>query len=890
MPSKIARLIALFTIAVCFSPGAISQTGPDALWNTWQDEQQSDSTRLQSLITFTRNHYVFNQPDSALYFANLAYDFALQKKLPVFVSEALNVKGICYTLTNQYELALNAYHQSLEIDKTLGDKKASANKLNNIGIIYKDLGDFNKAAAYYHQALVLANELNNQKIAALAYNNMGYICIKQCQYKQAAEYFEKSLGIRRSNNDLKGMGISFASLGTVNQYLSNYPLAFAYLDSSLAIAEQTTNKVAKASTLFTLGDAYRNQGNYETALPYFQKALVLTQQLNDRVATCYNYQRLGDIYYILGAFDSALYYGLESFRIATETQNPGALVSSVRTTFLAYCHTEKTDSALYFLTRQRQLLDRDLQLHYFILSEQEKEEYFAGNAFEYEAHYDFALHFQDSFQAYKDTALNVALMTKGISLKSSTAMRTNILNSDDSLLVADYEKWIQLRHEIAERYAHGENVNELENKANELEKALIRKSTDFNDFDALRKTDWKNVRDALKPGEAAIEFVHFNNSIDNTYSITYAAFVITAGCEHPHFLKLCEESDLVEILGALQGTNINFVNSLYGTREKANTALYEKIWQPLEKHLSGIKTVYYSPVGLLHKISFASICKAQNVFLSDVYNFRQMGSTGNLTLQNETAFGGLENFLLMGGINYNSNATERETWTYLPGSLQETDQINAFLQQKKMGVNYFRNDNASEAVFKEKITSSTMVHIATHGFFFPDPQKVAEEFKTNTESDTELKFRGTTDYANWSFVSNKNPLMRSGIVLAGANDVWSRDPLANGEDGILTAQEVSNLDLRNTKLVVLSACETGLGDIHGSEGVFGLQRAFKIAGVKYLIMSLWQVPDKETAEFMQLFYTNLIKVKDIPLAFQKTQQSMRKKYNPYYWGAFVLIE
>ena len=107
---------------------------------------------------------------------------------------------------------------------------------------------------------------------------------------------------------------------------------------------------------------------------------------------------------------------------------------------------------------------------------------------------------------------------------------------------------------------------------------------------------------------------------------------------------------------------------------------------------------------------------------------------------------------------------------------------------------------------------------------------------------------------------------------------------------MLTAAEVSNLDLRNTKLVVLSACETGLGDIRGSEGVFGLQRAFKMAGSKFIIMSLWQVPDNETAEFMTLFYNRLVKLKDIRLAFKQTQAAMRKKYDPYYWAAFVLVE
>ncbi|PIY03984.1 MAG: hypothetical protein COZ21_07795 [Bacteroidetes bacterium CG_4_10_14_3_um_filter_31_20] len=131
--------------------------------------------------------------------------------------------------------------------------------------------------------------------------------------------------------------------------------------------------------------------------------------------------------------------------------------------------------------------------------------------------------------------------------------------------------------------------------------------------------------------------------------------------------------------------------------------------------------------------------------------------------------------------------------------------------------------------------------------------------------------------------------MRSGLALARANDVWSKTK-ADGEDGVLTAYEVSNMNLQNTQLVVMSACETGLGDIKGSEGVYGLQRAFKMAGVKYIIMSLWQVPDKETEEFMVTFYTKLLKIKDIRKSFNETQKEMRQKYDPYYWAAFVLIE
>ena len=183
--------------------------------------------------------------------------------------------------------------------------------------------------------------------------------------------------------------------------------------------------------------------------------------------------------------------------------------------------------------------------------------------------------------------------------------------------------------------------------------------------------------------------------------------------------------------------------------------------------------------------------------------------------------------------------------------------------------------------------SPEMIHFATHGFFYP-------EIKSNKIEMEKVVFRGsnTSDILNQpAFMHSENPLLRSGILLSGASRAWQNQPAIEGvEDGTLTAYEVSNMNLYNTQLVVLSACQTGLGDIKGSEGVFGLQRAFKMAGVRYIIMSLWNVPDYQTSELMTLFYTNWLNGMDIKEAFSKAQQIMRKKYDPFYWAAFVLIE
>ena len=173
------------------------------------------------------------------------------------------------------------------------------------------------------------------------------------------------------------------------------------------------------------------------------------------------------------------------------------------------------------------------------------------------------------------------------------------------------------------------------------------------------------------------------------------------------------------------------------------------------------------------------------------------------------------------------------------------------------------------------------MHIATHGFAFADKQND----KTPKPSGLE----------ETSYKASEDPMVRCGLMMSGSNISWTGSPQKmieeTGEDGILTAAEISNLDLSNTKLVVLSACETGLGKIEGSEGTFGLKRGFKLAGVEQIIVSLWSVPDKETTELMTLFYEDLSITLNPVSSFAKAQKEMRNKYptRPDLWAGFVLV-
>ena len=301
-------------------------------------------------------------------------------------------------------------------------------------------------------------------------------------------------------------------------------------------------------------------------------------------------------------------------------------------------------------------------------------------------------------------------------------------------------------------------------------------------------------------------------------------------------------------------------------------------------------------------MAFQALPTPDGQLLIDKYEMNQYISTRQLAVEEEktktrsqfiTLFGDcaftmdsisiVKNIPPKSGVSniYSSGISRDEnkgSWRQLEGTATEINQIKNLFAKNKIDTASFMQQKATEEQFKNLSGNSpTILHLATHGFFLPDPEQKRKEgfevLNTNT------------------FKISDDPMMRSGIVLSGANRVWSGQASIEGrEDGIVTAYEISQLNLRNTDLVVLSACETALGDIKGTEGVFGLQRAFKLAGVKSLLLSLWKVPDKETAELMTTFYQYYLAGNSSREALHKAQMDMKKKYRPYYWAAFVLIE
>ena len=855
------------------------------------------------------------------------YNLGEYDKASEYFSKSLHIKeesgdlmGIGNTLNNianihrdlgEYTAAIDLYTRSLAIREEIGHTKGIATNLGNLGVVWADQGDNAKALEYQKRNLDLTVQLGDKTQMVNAIINIGLIYLDQGDLANAVDYFNQGKSICEEIGDKRGLSMAIINLGQVHQRQNNLDSAENFFIQALKLSEEVGEKKGIANAYSNIGNVYHVRGESEKAIDYCMRSMDIWQEMGSkgRVGLALNgigaiLTERGDSAFNAGnpalaqeIYANAIEFSTEAYDLVVQAGTISEIQNTLISLYIEHIRIGNQYKAWRYLEKLKYYRLNEINTNYFTLSEGEKEKYFATMEQDFGKYYDFTSFNENHFSGLLDTAYNIALQIKGITLKSSFAMRSAVLNSGDSTLISDYEKWMNLERKLSTRHStENDRISdvsstaELEKEANEPERKLIKESVAFGDFDRIKHLDWKQVQSSLKPSECAIEFVHFKSEIDRARPVIYAAILIKPESEHPQFIRLCQEGELIEILDVPRRNSHDFVQSLYGSGSDTPSQLYEKIWKPIDEQLSGVKTIFYTPSGLLHKISFATLSKGTDEFLSDDYHFKQLSSTGNLVFSRYTDISSDDSFLLMGGVNYSSDSTPSEIWPFLPGSLEETDQIEGILKNEKFAVNYFSDGDASEEKFKEHISGSGIVHLATHGYFYPDPDEIRAETNPGPETGDSLIFRGSGTYANWSFVNNKNPMMRSGLVLAGANNVWQRNALQQGEDGILTAQEVSHLDLSKTKLVVLSACETGLGDIKGSEGVYGLQRAFKMAGVKYIIMSLWQVPDKETAEFMTTFYKNLTKTNDIRKSFNLTQRTMREKYDPYYWGAFVLIE
>ncbi|MBC7586934.1 MAG: CHAT domain-containing protein [Chitinophagaceae bacterium] len=568
--------------------------------------------------------------------------------------------------------------------------------------------------------------------------------------------------------------------------------------------------------------------------------------------------------------------------------------------------TSKLAEAEKYILLGSQLMLNYIQKNFLNLSEAEKMKWWTTNSSYFECIPSFLLIHKDASATFLQQACSIQMQQKSVVLLDGIKTMLIARKKGNPELLVLLEQWQMNKAMLAKQYSipaidRMNNLDSLEVLTNEQEKNVNNQSSSIMGLAKSQQIGFKDIQKKLKPNEAAIEFLQFElNRKDWTDSTFYAAFIMLPNDTVPHFVTLCEEQQLARLLDSKNNTQEGFVKQLYrstigGTGSQASInkgdSLYELIIKPLQPFLNRITTLYIAPVGLLNRVSFDALPIAKNILAIEKYTIRQYNGINQLAEEKHTsAINSTATFY--GGINYQISSPEKTKFgktiltlpdavkrnmggngfTYLPGTLEEVNSIQALFASNQKSTQLLIDTFATEESFKSLSGHSpTIIHVSTHGFSLPNAKHINADENQFTLAD--------------------NPLLRTGIVMAGANKVWTgNSSIQQKEDGILTAYEISNLDLSNTELVVLSACETALGDIKGTEGVFGLQRAFKLAGAKNMIMSLWQVPDKETVELMTIFYSHKLNGMSIYESFNKAKNAMRKKYAPYYWAAFVLIE
>ncbi len=796
---------------------------------------------------------------------------------------------VYYHMGNNYEKSEFFYLEAKAIkERTIGKEQIDyTTTLTGLGDIYYFTGNVELAENYYREALKIREKILGKEdiLYGECLRKMGNVSAAKGQYEEAARYYRENIAIteKRIGKENATYAVAIMNLGGVYLGIKKYPEAELYFLEVKRILEGISDYTEHPHYMTcnaALGILYYETGQFELSENYHLIAKDLRGRMLGKEHLSYEMSLafLSDLYWKMGKYPNAAQCFSEA--------------SSMRRTFLS-------DATRHF-------------------SEKEVFSYVEQFEKELDKHFSYAWDFSGETPAFSGNCYDNILFHKGFLLESSYRFRK--ADAHYPGFDAKFAPYHALQKQIAAEYArspeerNGVHIAKLESQANALEKDLARTVAGFSE--AIRQVNWQEVQAGLAPHEAALEYVHFKyHTPDPTDSVLYAALLLRPGMETPRFIPLFEEKSLEALLPALEKNRSEYVSKLY-----QNEAATRLVWSPAEEHLQGVRTVYCAPSGLLHRLNLAALPlpgAVEGAILADRYDIVLVGSTrqlahrtslvhsdgtdGGSTSADAAVFGAVRydmdstviqpidtdnpNTVDHRGLSFAENdaALRGGEWVHLKHSGRETANVAAILQKAGMQVEMRQGFSATEEAFKrlgefDPELSPRIVHFSTHGYFFPDPVSVGSRQSAVGQPVFKLA---------------EHPMIRSGLILAGANYAWiNGKPLGKREDGVLTAYEISQLDLRNTELVVLSACETGLGDIRGNEGVYGLQRAFKIAGAKNLIMSLWQVPDYQTQELMTVFYQKWLMEK-LPLrqALQAAQKAMQDKgYEPYYWAGWVLVE
>jgi CHAT domain-containing protein len=547
-----------------------------------------------------------------------------------------------------------------------------------------------------------------------------------------------------------------------------------------------------------------------------------------------------------------------------------------------YVKSREELSILYWKSKQWEkaysnykiVMDKTIQFinKYFPpMSEAEKTKYWDVTFPRFQRYYNFAIDASTALPNVIQDVFDYQTATKALLLNATSKVKNAILKSGNAGLIKDYLTWLDQKESLSRYYQLSKeeirdqkiNLDSIEQSANTMEKSLSERSKDFSSGYTTQPVSYKTIRDALSDQEALVEIIRVRNYAQEFNDDSrYAALVLTKASATPKLVVLDNGNQLETRYSKYYKNTIQ--------QKAADEFSYNQYWSRIEPALGGKKVVYISPDGVYNQLNLNTMKNPAGTYILNQYDLVIIGNSKDLLTLKSRKPVVSKNATLLGFPDYGGNAVPP-----LPGTKVEIDGVSKILKASGYQVKTLTQKDATEAALKA-LKAPAILHIATHGYFNKDTE-VAENGAIGINMEN----------------AQANPLLRSGLLMSGAAATvagTNNVNLSSNDNGIVTAYEVMNMDLDGTSLIILSACETGLGEVKAGEGVYGLQRAFLVAGANALIMSLWKVDDAATQQLMTNFYTNWVKTGNKQKAFKQAQiQLMTKFKEPYYWGAFTMI-
>ena len=853
-----------------------------------------------------------------------------------------NLAGL-YDSMGDYAKAEPLFKRALAIrEKVLGPEHPDTGQsLDNLAALYSSMGDYAKAEPLYKRALAIREKAlgpehpdtgTNLNTLALLYHSMGDYAKAEPLYKRALAIREKSLGAEHpytgaSLNNLAGL---YKSMGDYAKTEPLYKRALAISEKALGPEHPSTGQ-----RLNNLAGLYYSMGDYAKAEPLFKRALAISEKAlgPEHPDTGTNLNNLAMLYGSMGDYAKAesLYKrALAIYEKVLGAEHPlsGTSLNNLAALYAAQGDFHKA-SALHFrsLKIDKKLIDQVIGF----ASEDRQARFLATLHPSLEAALSLAaFHLKDDPSCRKQ-ALDLWLRRKGVLLEAQRRFQEALVYSDDPEAVTTFQELARVRSRLSQLSfagpgkegpeAYREKMRTMEAEKQELEAKLSALSHAYAVQQKIQRADSAKVAQVLPVNTALLEFVRINTfnfkarGKENKWlPARYLAFVLPAG--KGDNVALIDLGDA----GRIDGAIALFKKQIAVPKDQSAPASLETsrkihalVFAPLKQALGDVNEVFISPDGNLNLIPFEVLQGPDGRFLIEDYTFNYLAAGRDIT-----GFGQIEEkggkAILIGDPDFDLDPVEKSAtlrklslaeaslgetthrsaemrglyFKRLPGTREEVEGIQNLLGEK---AERYTGKAALEEVLRQQ-GAPRILHLATHGFFLKDQDLSALGEDDGSRTLKLVKFLDHRVKGQ----KLENPLLRSGIALAGANCALKSGE-TNKSDGLVTAEKILGLRLRGTEMVVLSACETGLGEVKAGEGVYGLRRAFVQAGTKGLVMSLWSVPDVETKELMIAFYQNILsgkmnRVQALRQAALRQMELAKSRYgsaNPYYWGAFVYL-